>query len=103
MDAYENEVFSKWANFCGREITYEKHIFLEMHPETCFRQMRRRNRKEELGVDIDYLTRMQALQVEWCDSLPAKQKMVIDMNGVFFATPEYERVVAEIISVVSRK
>lgn len=67
----ELEVYDSWFDPVIRYLpglVPQGFIYLRAEPDTCYRRMNKRNRSEESGVSLDYLTNLHRMHEDWLQS-----------------------------------
>lgn len=52
-----------------------RHIYLRTDPKQCFSRIKKRGRKEEISISLDYLNGLHQMHEEWLDD---KEVIIID-------------------------
>ncbi|XP_029638029.1 thymidine kinase 2, mitochondrial isoform X1 [Octopus sinensis] len=67
MPSVDYEVLTEWFNWATNHLDFhvDRIIYLRCHPETALERIKKRNRKEELNITLEYLQSLHEQQEEW--------------------------------------
>ncbi|XP_014777566.1 thymidine kinase 2, mitochondrial [Octopus bimaculoides] len=67
MPGADYEVLTEWFNWATNNLDFhvDQIIYLRCHPETALERIKKRNRKEELNITLEYLQSLHERQEEW--------------------------------------
>ncbi len=67
MSGLEWHIYTEWFSWLVESYTTKPHgfIYLQTDPATCMERMQKRNRSEEVGVSLEYLTLLHKRHEEW--------------------------------------
>lgn len=78
----EWDIYNKWANMIDIYFNNyrKKYVYLRCEPEIALQRIKKRGRKEEENISIEYLTKLHRYHDSWIDAIPSKDKLVLDYN-----------------------
>ena len=82
----ETDILEGWYNFLTANdafnTTIDLYVYLRTDPETAFERLRKRNRKEEHKVSMNYIKEIHARHEEWLgENSPPKNTPVLILNA----------------------
>jgi deoxyadenosine/deoxycytidine kinase len=88
VDSLEYSIYLNWMGFLNEryKTTPSKVIYLRTTPEMAYQRLRKRSRKEEDTVSLEYLKQVNAYHETWMESLrtdPTTQLIEFDGNVEF--------------------
>lgn len=92
MTALEWKLYQEWFSWLVGMYTKPLHgfIYLKTDPEVCYKRLQKRNRYEEAGVSLDYLTMIHEKHEDWLirranidDTMKKVPVLVLECNNEF--------------------
>ena len=104
LNDIEYSILTHWIehlkNSCGFDLSPDIIIYLKTEPETAYERIVKRNRPEEKGITLDYITKLHILHEEWLMAPnPATRVIVVDANKDMVDNP-YLAAMMEILQMV---
>ncbi len=67
LSEMEFELYSRWFSWAERQVKLDNsiHVYLRCSPETSFARTRTRNRTEESGIPLSYISQIHDRHEEW--------------------------------------
>jgi deoxyadenosine/deoxycytidine kinase len=78
LSEIEMKTYSYWFDTFEKETKLDLVLYVNTNPEECFSRIKKRNRNEESGVPLEYLTHCHNKHTDWLSNTDAK---VVKING----------------------
>jgi len=102
MSEIEHMLYLKWFSWLEEHLNLQgdKHfVYLRCSPETSFERMKKRNRNEETGVSLEYLTQIHNKHEEWLkDTIQSQNLIILNAEADFKSQNVFEEYLSFVLS-----
>lgn len=77
IESVNYQIYLKWFDEFVKDLPIKGIIYLKTTPNTCLERIKKRNRKGEENLAIDYITKCHIYHQEWISIIKNKEKVLI--------------------------
>lgn len=102
MSEIEYMLYLKWFEWLEENLKFEgtpEFVYLRCSPETSFERMKKRNRSEEIGVSLEYLSQIHQKHEDWLlDSIKNQNITILNAEEDFKKNDVFEDYLSFVLS-----